>query len=270
MTDRVQHIGKGALRSMASKTSDSISSQQTKAAEHKLVEFLESASLTRAIPLRDQVYTLIRKAIVTGKLAPGAFVNEIEIAMKLRMSRTPVREALKKLSDEGLIEVFPQTGTFVSKINRKQMEEAYIIRVALELQSIKRAAAMIETSQIQDLEDIINAHETAVKRSRIDEAIAWDDDFHRYIAEVNGLTMLWKAIDVSKAVMDRCGLLALTHPSAGQEAIAQHRSIHEALAKHDQAGSMKALQTHLETSLRNTIAGLGAETVTRIPGDVNR
>ncbi|UDL92593.1 GntR family transcriptional regulator [Mesorhizobium sp. PAMC28654] len=245
---------------MASRPSDTTGRPQAaQGGEDRLTEFLQGVSLNRAIPLRDQIYALVRKAIVTGKLAPGAPINEIEIANKLGISRTPVREAVKKVSDEGLIEVFAQNGTFVADISRKQVEEAYIIRIALELESIKRAAVVIETHHIQDLEDIINAHETAVKRGRFDEAIARDDDFHRYIAEVNGLAMLWKVVDVSKAQMDRCRLLSLPSPGAGQETIAQHRAILDALARRDQAGSMTALRTHLETSLRNTISLLDAE-----------
>lgn len=228
--------------------------------EDRLSAFLGGATLNRAIPLRDQVYSLVRKAIVTGKLAPGAPINEIEIAGRLGISRTPVREAVKKVSDEGLIEVFAQHGTFVADIRREQVEEAYIIRIALELESIRRAAGNISASQIQDLEDIVNAHETAVKRSRYDEAIARDDDFHRYIAEVNGLHMLWKVVDVSKAQMDRCRLLSLPSPGAGQETIAQHRAILAALERRDQKGSMQALKNHLETSHRNTLAYLDAVT----------
>ena len=225
----------------------------------KLSGFLDGVTLNRTIPLRDQVYALVRKAIVIGKLEPGAPINEIEIANKLGISRTPVREAVKKVSDEGLIEVFAQHGTFVSAISRKQVEEAYIIRIALELESIKRAALVIEPSQIHDLEDIIHAQEVAVKRERYDEAIARDDDLHRYIAEVNGLTMLWKAVDVSKAQMDRCRLRTIPSPGAAQETIAQHRAILAALEKRDQEGAMTALREHLETSLRNTLAYLDTD-----------
>lgn len=229
------------------------------ASEGRLAEFLQGVSLNRTIPLRDQVYALVRKAIVTGKLAPGAPINEIEIASRLGISRTPVREAVKKVSDEGLVEVFLQTGTFVADISRKQVEQAYIIRIALELESIKRAAAVIEDSHLQDLEDIINAHESALKRDRFDNAIARDDDFHRYITDVNGLSMLWKVIDITKAQMDRCRLLSLPSPGAGQETIAQHRTILDALAKRDPEAAMDALRTHLETSLRNALSCLGAE-----------
>ncbi len=227
--------------------------------KNRLSGFLDGVTLNRNIPLRDQVYALVRKAIVVGKLEPGAPINEIEIANRLGISRTPVREAVKKVSDEGLIEVFAQHGTFVSEISRKQVEEAYVIRIALELESIKRAALVIEPSQIQDLEDIINAQEVAVRRERYEEAIARDDDLHRYIAEVNGFHMLWKAVDVSKAQMDRCRLRTIPSPGAAQQTIAQHRAILAALERRDQEGSMTALREHLETSLRNTLAYLDGE-----------
>lgn len=225
----------------------------------RLTEFLDGVTLNRAIPLRDQIYQLVRKAIVTGKIAPGAPINEIEIATCLGISRTPVREAVKKVSDEGLVDVFAQNGTFVAEISRKQVEEAYIIRIALELESIRRAAGVISASQLYDLESIIDAQDLAVRRARFDEAIARDDDFHRAIAEVNGLSMLWKVVDISKAQMDRCRLLTLPSPGAAQETIAQHRTILAALSQHDAEAAMAALQAHLETSLSNTISYLDAE-----------
>lgn len=221
-----------------------------------LTELLHGASLDRAVPLRDQIYTLVRKAIVTGKLAPGAPINEVAIAAELGISRTPVREAVKKVSDEGLVRVLAQNGTFVADIQRKQVEEAYIIRIALELESIRRAAEVISPSQIQDLEDIVGAHETAFKRARYDAAILRDDDFHRTIAEVNDFAMLWKVVDISKAQMDRCRLLTLPSPGAGHQTIAQHRTILDALARNDPEASMSALKTHLDTSLQTTLAYL--------------
>lgn len=220
--------------------------------------FLHGASLDRAVPLREQVYALLRSAIVLGKLRPGAPISEIEIAGRLGISRTPVREAVKKLADEAMVEVFAQNGAFVAGIVRARLEESYIIRIALEIESISRAAAVIRKSHIFDLEDIIDAHETALRRQHFEDAIARDDEFHRYIAEVNGLTMLWKAVDLTKAQMDRCRLLALPSPGAGQETIAQHRTILDRLAVRDAEGSREAMRAHLQTSLRNTLALLEA------------
>lgn len=221
-------------------------------AEDRL-SFLDGVVLSRQLPLSEQVYTLIRKAVVMGNLPPGAPINEPEIAGRLGISRTPVREAVKKVSDEGLIEVFAQHGTFVSNIRRSQVEEAYIIRIALEGESAERAAATISQRQLQDIEDIHQAHETAVRRARYDEAIARDDDLHRSIAEVNGLHMLWKVVDITKAQMDRCRLLSLPDPGAGLETIAQHRAIIDALAAGNPELARAAMLLHLATSLRNTL-----------------
>lgn len=215
--------------------------------------FLDGVLLSRQLPLSDQVYTLVRKAVVMGHLPPGAPINEVEIARRLGVSRTPVREAVKKVSDEGLIEVFAQHGTFVSDIRRSQVEEAYVIRIALEAESVERAAATITQRQVQDIEDIHHAHETAVRRARYDEAIARDDDLHRAIAEVNGLSMLWKVVDITKAQMDRCRLNSLPDPGAGLETIAQHRAIIDALAQRDPETARQAMKLHLSTSLRNTL-----------------
>lgn len=216
--------------------------------------FLDGVALNRALPLRDQIYGVVRRAIVTGRLPPGAVVNEIEIAEKLGLSRTPVREAVKKISDEGLVDVMAQAGTFVAEINRSQVEEAYIVRIALECESIGRAAPLMDDSHVHNLEDIIYRHEAVLRRGRFDEAIACDDDFHHYIAQISGLNMLWRMVDTCKAQMDRCRLQTLPMPGHGTETIRQHQAIVAALATRKARASIQALRTHLDTSQQNTMA----------------
>jgi GntR family transcriptional regulator, rspAB operon transcriptional repressor len=208
------------------------------------------------MPLRDQIYAIVRRAIVTGSLPPGAAINEVEIAEKLGLSRTPVREAVKKVSDEGLVDVHAQSGTFVAKINRSQVEEAYVVRVALECESVARAAPRMNEVHKQNLEDIINRHSLALARRRFDEAIEHDDDFHRYIAQISGLTMLWKVVDTCKAQMDRCRILTVPQPGHGSTTIEQHRTILAALATKKPRIAIAALRDHLDTSLSNTLTWL--------------
>lgn len=239
------------------------SSNESEAPDSASLDFLRGTDLNRGIPLREQIYVLIRRAIVTGRLPPGALVSEIDIAERLGISRTPVREAVRKVSDEGLIEVLAQAGTYVAEISQHQVEEAYVIRIALELESVKRAAATMKQSYVHDLEDIVDAHEVALRRDRFDDAIARDDDFHRYIAEMNGLTTLWKVVDMSKAQMDRCRLLALPLPGYGSATIAQHREILRALETGDPKAAMKALKVHLDASLRNSLGILQRADVKR-------
>ena len=125
---------------------------------------------------------------------------------------------------------------YVAAISRRQVEEAYIIRTALELESVARASSLITPAHINDLEDIVRAHARAFERKQFDEAIVCDDQFHRYIAEINGLSMLWRAVDISKAQMDRCRhLAAVSAPIYGTRTIAQHRAIIRALETGDHA-----------------------------------
>ncbi|MCZ4432295.1 GntR family transcriptional regulator [Agrobacterium sp. SOY23] len=223
-----------------------------------LTGFLNGVTITRNMPLRDQIYQLVRRAIVTGRLAPGSPVNEIEIAERLGTSRTPVREAVKRVEDEGLIDVRAQAGTFVRPISRGQVQEAYIIRIALERESVRRAAETISADAVQRLRDIIDLHALSVKRGRFEDAIDHDDAFHRVIAEVNGYSMLWRVVDITKAQMDRCRLLSLPSPGAGETTIEQHSAIVDALEAHDPEAAERAIKEHLETSLSNTLKLLGS------------
>ncbi|MCR9195093.1 MAG: GntR family transcriptional regulator [Hyphomonas sp.] len=229
------------------------SSGPTKKAKEAGAAFLEHVTLNRTMPLREQIYGLVRRAIVTGGLSPGAPINEIEIAERLGTSRTPVREAVKKLEDEGLIDVLAQAGTYVRPINLDVVREAYIIRTALERESVRSAAKRITSDQIQALWDLIDLHSLKVKRSQFEDAIARDDEFHQAIAQVSGYAMMWKVIDQTKAQMDRCRLLALPSPGAGETTIEQHVAVVDALQAGDADGAVRAMIAHLETSLTNTL-----------------
>jgi GntR family transcriptional regulator, rspAB operon transcriptional repressor len=222
---------------------------------------LPGGALDRKAPLRDQIYQLIRGLVIIGQLRPGQPVNEVEIAEQLGVSRTPVREAVKRMSDEGLINVFAQNGTFVAPISPRALEEAYIIRNALELESVRRAAVVMTLAHEEALEDAIGAHQTAIVRQRFSEAIRLDDQFHRYIAEINGLSRLWRAVDISKAQMDRGRYLSIPRPGSGELTIIQHRDILAALRNRDAAAAADAMRVHLETSLQNTLRLLAETSV---------
>lgn len=221
----------------------------------------EAPSLNRTLPLRDQIYQYIRGLIVTGQLRPGEAINEVTIGEQLGVSRTPVREAVKRISDEGLVNVFAQTGTFVASISLKELEEAYVIRSALEMESARRAASRLTAAHAEVLEDNIAAHELAISRAKFAEAIRLDDVFHRTIAEINDFNMLWRAVDISKAQMDRGRYMSIPKPGAGEVTIRQHRQILKALQRHDGEAAAAAMREHLNTSLRNALdvaAGLMA------------
>jgi DNA-binding GntR family transcriptional regulator len=214
---------------------------------------LKTPLLKRGVALSEQVYQVVRGLIVSGGMRPGEAVIEATLAARLGISRTPVREALKRISDEGLIDVFAQSGTFVAPISRKALEEAYVIRTALETESASRAAGHLTKAAAEAFADNIAAHELAIGRRHFVEAIRLDDTFHRMIADVNGLHMLWRAVDISKAQMDRGRHLAIPEPGLGAVTIRQHRLILDAMQAADAPHAAHCMREHLATSLRNTL-----------------
>lgn len=206
----------------------------------------EIAQIDRAQPIPDQVYRLLRQSIITLRLPPGATIVEKQITDQLGISRTPVRDALRQLVDEGLVNVRPQSGTFVALIDRLQLEEGRLIRRALEVEGIKRAAVEIGEDDLERLSDLIEQQTRAAKRNRYADFIACDDQFHRTISELSRLPRLWRVISGAKAQLDRVRHLSAPLPGQAERVLVQHRAIVAALARRDPERSIKALTHHLD------------------------
>ena len=207
-------------------------------------------------PMRDQIYPLVRRMILTGSIKPGDVIDEKAIAAQLNVSRTPVREAVKKLSDENLVEVVAQSGTRAARIDRDEIAEAFLIRRALESESAAQAATRMNQSHVDRLDDILMLHARALERKKYVEAIERDDDFHRYIAEISNLPRLWRAIEISKAQLDRCRHMMLPREGEAETTLKMHSLIIKALKSGDPEKAAKAMRDHLETAYRSTVAVL--------------
>jgi GntR family transcriptional regulator, rspAB operon transcriptional repressor len=212
----------------------------------------------RSRPLREQVYAILRTLILTGRLAPGASLEERTIAGELGISRTPVREAVRKLGDEGLVEIRAQSGTTVSPLLRAQVEEAHVIRRALEVEGVGRAAARMTDADVHRLEDLLMLHAAALDRHGYVDAIALDDAFHRAICDICGYPMLWRAVEISKAPLDRCRHAMIPKVGAGPTTLAEHRRILDALARRDVDAARQAMRDHLDGAVQKTLANLDA------------
>jgi GntR family transcriptional regulator, rspAB operon transcriptional repressor len=212
--------------------------------------------IDRARPLREQIYGMIRRLILTGQFAPGLVIDEKAIASNLGVSRTPVREAVKKLSDENLVDVKAQSATAIAPIDRKLIHESFLIRRALEVESIGIAAARMTKLHEEQLEELYFLHEHAIERRRYVDAIARDDAFHKYISEISDLPRLWQAIEISKAQLDRCRHLTVPRPGQAQATLVQHRLIIEALIQRDEARSRQTLSEHLEKAYQGIVSFL--------------
>lgn len=230
---------------------------------------LSNIRLDRRLSLREQIYSIVRTLILTGAIKPGQTIDEKEIAARLSVSRTPVREAVKKLSDEHLVEVIAQSATRAARINREEIFESYLIRRALEVESASQAATRMTQAHADRLGDIMHDHARALERLRYVEAINADDEFHAYIAMISNLPRLWKTIEISKAQIDRCRHMTLPRAGQGEATLDQHREIVRALNSGDSKRAGDAMRAHLDTAYRSAVAVLDGQSVAESRGLAN-
>jgi DNA-binding GntR family transcriptional regulator len=207
----------------------------------------------RAATASARIYADLRAELVSLQRRPGEVVSEAEIALSYGVSRTPVREAILKLSDEGLLEIFPQSGIFVSRIPLAALPEAIIVRKALEATTAQLAAERATASQILVLHAILERQREA-NAARDREAFHHADElFHATIAETAGYPGIWTLIQQVKVHVDRYRRLTL--PQAGRmgRVIVEHESVLSAIEGHDPSTARIAMEFHLE-SLRDNIS----------------
>lgn len=195
------------------------------------------------------VETDLRNAIIAMVLTPGTALNEKELTSRHGISRTPVREALIRLKEEGLVEIFPQAGTFVSRIPAAAIPEAVVIREALESAAAVRVARRADKSSLDRLDSFIaNQHEAAARGDQ--EAFHnADEAFHAAISEAAGYPGIWRLAQTAKTQIDRARRLTLPVPGRMEMVIAEHLRIVDAMRRGDEIGVRHAIALHVGTIL---------------------
>jgi GntR family transcriptional regulator, rspAB operon transcriptional repressor len=199
----------------------------------------------------SRIYSELRGELVSMRRQPGDVISEADIALTYGVSRTPVREAILKLADEGLLDVFPQSGIFVSRIPLAALPEAIIIRKALEETTARLAAERATTSQILQLRSIVERQREADEAG---DRVAFhhaDELFHATVADVARYPGIWTLILHVKVHVDRYRQLTL--PVAGRmtQVIAEHEPILAAIEAHDPQRAGIAMEQHLNRLLRD-------------------
>ncbi len=205
----------------------------------------------RAIPASARIHAALREQIIAMEIAPGAALQEKQIALACGVSRTPVREALLKLADERLVDIFPQYGTFVSRISIPAMRDAMMIRVALERAAVRAAAVAVAQAPalITPLRSLLAEQRAAHDAGLIATFFAADEAFHQTIAEIAGHPNLWRVVRQEKAHVDRCRILTLPVPGRRLFVMSDHHAIIEAIAAGDPDAAEAAMQAHLDQVL---------------------
>jgi len=200
----------------------------------------------------QRVYNYLRRRIRELEIPPRAPLRKNEIALECGVSRAPVSEAIARLAAEGLVEVFPQSGSFVSPIRPEDIREAMFIRMALELEAVKRVTQAADRTVQQRLDENIKAQAAALRKKRLD-LVNYDDLDEALHAEIICATNLPRAthmLEAARVMLDRPRFLALPEDDRPKETFNEHKRIVDAIKTGDPELAAAAMRVHLNLVAR--------------------
>ena len=208
-----------------------------------------------------EIYADLRRLIVTVALAPGAAISEARIAERYGVSRTPVREAFKRLEEDGLLEVVPQVGSFVARIDLQAVLDRHFVRETLECRIVELASERIDSRQRDELARNIDDLARACRLGDRDAHFRADEAMHAMLARFAWHEHAWEVIQQAKARLDRVRHLGMTRAGRPRETLAEHRAIADRVIAGDGRGAADAMRSHLGTviTVLGEIAGRHAD-----------
>jgi GntR family transcriptional regulator, rspAB operon transcriptional repressor len=202
-------------------------------------------ALDRKLPVSDQVYLALRRAILSVDLKPGASISENRICRHFGVSRTPVRTAIVRLAEEGLIDVYPQQGSFVSLIRLAEVGDSHFVRTALEVAILREVAQRWLPEYSVAAREVLERQRAALAVGDHEEFLREDDAFHGLFAEIAGRPGVWVTILAAKARLGRFIRLSAL-PGRLPNVVAEHAAIVDALDRGREEDAVKRLLHHLD------------------------
>ena len=201
----------------------------------------------RLIPnsLHDEVAATLREQIFDGSLAPGSFVDEIALCERLSISRTPLREALKVLTAEGLLRHEPRRGCFVNEVTERDLDEIFPVIALLEGRCAYEAARNASDAELQELDAL---HERLVRHARarrINDYYATNHVIHEAIIKLADNKWLAQVIGDLRKILKLARLQQLHAPGRLDQSLSEHLAVFAALKARDSEGADAAMRTHL-------------------------
>ncbi|MGL4914601.1 MAG: GntR family transcriptional regulator [Romboutsia sp.] len=197
-------------------------------------------------PLRDVVFENLREAILEGKLKPGQRLMEVQLAEQLGVSRTPVREAIRKLELEGLVIMLPRKGAYVANMSLKDILDVLEIRASLEGLAASLAAERISAEDIKKLENIAKEFEKSADSSDVEELLKKDVEFHECIFKATNNKRLHQLINSLWEQVYRFRVTYISDYDSSVNIISEHKLILEAIKKGDTDMAKKYAREHIE------------------------
>ena len=206
-------------------------------------------NMNEYLPLRDVVFNTLRQAILKGELAPGERLMEIQLAEKLGVSRTPIREAIRKLELEGLVLMIPRKGAEVAEITEKSLRDVLEVRRALEELAVELVCEKITDEQIQDLKDAAEEFKESLKDGDITRIAEADVKFHDVIYMATDNQKLIQLLNNLREQMYRYRVEYLKRSDFHQQLIDEHEEIIETIESGQKDRAVQVVCQHVDNQV---------------------
>jgi len=193
----------------------------------------------------DRVYNDLRRRIRELTLPPGSPLRKEEIALALGVSRAPVSEAIARLADEALVDVYPQHGSFVAPIRAQDVRESLFIRTALEVEAIRRVTQIANAALLTQLEANLASQRDALKAKDFATFYDLDEALHAAIFGATESPRAMRLLDAARAPLDRPRRIALPEEGRPEATFEEHRRLVDAIRSQDPEFAAAAMRAHL-------------------------
>lgn len=210
----------------------------------------------------DAVYGVLRQAILTSMMKPGERLNVEELAQKLGVSLTPVRQAIQQLANEGLIDIKPRSGTFVASLSVRDVEETFDIRCALECLAAEKAVENVSRDEIRRLKELLKSLKKIIRNDEDRKAHERDNvEFHQILIRASGnqrLTEMYEELNAHIKIA-RIHRGERDWPSRQAEEQAEHERIVTALENRDAQELVNAMRQHIHRAKDALLSSIRAQ-----------
>jgi DNA-binding GntR family transcriptional regulator len=200
-----------------------------------------------------EIYENLKKKIISCELPSGHPLGEEALAEQFQVSRTPIREAFRKLEMDGFVEIIPRRGAFVKGIQIKDIEEIYDIREALEGISARKTAELISDENLQMIETSLQRSETVFQQGNWQQSFEYGNDLHQIIFQIQGNIRILEIVAQIKNQINRLHSISTLLPGRLELSIQEHRGIFTALAHRDGDLAEKKMREHIVSTKNSMI-----------------
>ncbi|NMA33089.1 MAG: GntR family transcriptional regulator [Clostridiaceae bacterium] len=225
--------------------------QQNQGVNKVKVDFGETGPQSSA--LHSRVYNQIRNDILNGVYEPGESLVEMKLSEELGVSRTPVREALRQLELEGLVQFVPNRGVTVRGISPQDIQDIYTIRMMIEGLAARWAAEKITPDEMEELREAVDLEEFYTVKCNYGNLLRFDTRFHDIIFKASKSTPLMHTLSTFHSYVQKARKVSMSSPERAAEVLSEHKAIMQAIIDRDADRAEKLMTEHVRNASLNLL-----------------